>query len=157
MVSVGSRDVSCARGDTRERQASADKRSANRFRCMFDQAVALAGPAPVSMQTWTAPGDDDDASRAAVQTRARVADAPPPAAACVLSTDTQTLTLRASTGPLAGLIVQAHWRGNRLQVSVSASTDALKQRLAQHRDALIKTLGETLGIPITLEIGSANV
>ncbi|QAU24333.1 MFS transporter [Dyella sp. M7H15-1] len=155
MVSVGSRDIPASRGDERERQRSPDKHNVNRFKSMFDQAVALAGPAPASAQSWlppTPPQHDDDTSRAAVNARPKVPDAPPPVAAPLPSVGTQALALRASTGPLAGLIVQANWYDNRLHLRVKAPTEALRQRIAQHGDALTETLSEALGVSVAVEV-----
>ncbi|MFM0515213.1 hypothetical protein [Paraburkholderia sp. RL17-373-BIF-A] len=66
--------------------------------------------------------------------------------------DGETLTLRASTGPLAGLIVQAEWRGQRLTVRLFAPDNVMAARLGRDLRQMEATLGAALGMEIVMEV-----
>ncbi len=72
------------------------------------------------------------------------------------SLDEQTLALRASSGPLAGLIVQACWRGGGLGLRLSAPPGALAARLERERRNLEAALSAALGVDVALEVDHAQ-
>jgi hypothetical protein len=159
MVAIGTGDVSAARGTERDRQRAPDKRSVSRFKSMLDQTVAMTNPMPMPFEQRQpiASREDEDAGRASVKTRAPIADTPAPTTVLLPANSAQTLALRASTGPLAGLVVQAGWRDDRLHLRVKAPTDELRRRIAQHHGQLAKSLGDALGVTVVLEIDPDHV
>ena len=159
MVSVGSRDMGAPRGDVRERQRPLQSRHAGRFKAMLDQAAAMMNPPaePPVQPPVTVPGTDDQASHAKLSARPRLAEAPLPMPASLVPGSTQSLVLRATTGPLAGLIVQASWRDNRLHLHVQTPKDELRRRIAQHAPALETALGNALGARVSLALEPAHV
>lgn len=70
--------------------------------------------------------------------------------------DGQTLTLRASTGPLAGLLVQAEWRNQRLSLRLSAPDGSLATRLERQQRALQTALSAALGVEVVIEVQHAS-
>lgn len=70
--------------------------------------------------------------------------------------DGQTLTLRASTGPLAGLLVQAEWRNQRLSLRLSAPDGTLAARLEREQQQLSVALSVALGGEVVMEVRHAR-
>lgn len=62
------------------------------------------------------------------------------------------LQLRAATGPLAGLMINAGWQGSRLVLRLGAPSAAMAQRLSGRGKALEETLTTLLAIPVTVEV-----
>ncbi|MFB2874354.1 hypothetical protein [Aeromonas jandaei] len=120
-----------------------------RFRSLLG-AVPLP---PVSLQTVV---PDDDAQSPAVsrsgkplcQTGGEVGDRQTSVAPSL----PDDLQLRAATGPLAGLMINAGWQGSRLVLRLGAPSAAMAQRLSGRGKALEETLTTLLAIPVTVEV-----
>lgn len=65
------------------------------------------------------------------------------------TTDSQMLTLRASTGPLAGLLVHAEWRNQRLGLRLSAPDGTFNARLQRQVEV---ALSAALGVEVIMEV-----
>ncbi|MHC9247743.1 hypothetical protein [Aeromonas jandaei] len=108
---------------------------------------------PVSLQTVV---PDDDAQSPAVirsgkplcQTGGEVGDRQTSVAPSL----PDDLQLRAATGPLAGLMINAGWQGSRLVLRLGAPSAAMAQRLSGRGKALEETLTTLLAIPVTVEV-----
>ncbi|ERE19479.1 hypothetical protein [Pseudogulbenkiania ferrooxidans] len=147
------------RASSRDRdEPHADRRGAQRFRALLDDAQPQQEfPAP-SLSPWplfAPPADSSDASPSGpASARAHPNLPPPPAPAAPV--DSQALALRASTGPLAGLLVQAEWRGARLSLRLSAPAPELAGRLARERENLGAALSAALGVDVVVELGDGR-
>ncbi|AOZ52127.1 hypothetical protein [Chromobacterium vaccinii] len=149
-----------SRASSRDRdEPHADRRGAQRFRALLDDAQPQQEfPAP-SLSPWPqfAPplADPPDASPSSPASARAHPDLPPqPAPAAPV--DNQALALRASTGPLAGLLVQAEWRGSRLSLRLSAPAPELAGRLARERENLGAALSAALGVDVVVELGDGG-
>lgn len=150
-----------SRASSRDRdEPHADRRGAQRFRALLDDAqpprqdlsVLPPPPWPSFAPPLAEPADASPSSRAGA--RASTDLPPPPAFAAHV--DNQTLALRASTGPLAGLLVQAEWRGARLSLRLSAPAPELAGRLARERENLGAALSAALGVDVVVELGDGR-
>lgn len=64
----------------------------------------------------------------------------------------ETLQLRAASGPLAGLMINAGWQGGRLVMRLTAPSASLAQRLCRRGKGLEEALSSLLEIPVTVEV-----
>lgn len=145
------------RASSRDRdEPHADRRGAQRFRALLDDAQPQQDFPALAPSPWPlfAPplADPPDASPSSPASARAHPDLPPPPAPAA-PVDCQTLALRASTGPLAGLLVQAEWRGARLSLRLSAPAPELAGRLARERENLGAALSAALGVDVVVELG----
>ncbi|POA96910.1 MFS transporter [Chromobacterium sinusclupearum] len=130
---------------------------AKRFRALLDDAQAH----PDMSMPWQSPplpqpplAQDEAESPAGPPAAGKLppwAEAPLPHAP-PQPIDERTLALRACSGPLAGLIVQACWQGGGLGLRLSAPPGALMARLERERRNLEAALSAALGVDVTLEV-----
>lgn len=134
--------------------SGAHQQNARRFRALLDDAPQPEAPLPqwLAAPIVTLPSlPDSDAATAAPLRPAGLREAErPPAPAPAL--DAQTLELRVSLGPLAGLLVQASWQGQRLGLRLSAPAGALTERLQREGEPLAAVLSAALGVDVQLEV-----
>ncbi len=64
----------------------------------------------------------------------------------------ETLQLRAASGPLAGLMINAGWQGGRLVMRLTAPSASVAQRLRGRGKGLEEALSSLLEIPVTVEV-----
>lgn len=64
----------------------------------------------------------------------------------------ETLQLRAVSGPLAGLMINAGWQGGRLVMRLTAPSASVVQRLCGRGKGLEEALSTLLEIPVTVEV-----
>ncbi|MEO2215997.1 hypothetical protein ABGV49_02815 [Chromobacterium vaccinii] len=149
-----------SRASSRDRdEPHADRRGAQRFRALLDDAQPQQEfPAP-SFSPWPLfappPADSPDGSPSSPASARAHPDLPPPPAPAA-PVDSQSLALRASTGPLAGLLVQAEWRGQRLSLRLSTPAPELAGRLARERENLGAALSAALGVDVVVELGDGR-
>ncbi|QMS76428.1 hypothetical protein [Aeromonas veronii] len=68
----------------------------------------------------------------------------------------ETLQLRAASGPLAGLMINAGWQGGRLVMRLTAPSASVAQRLCGRGKGLEEALSSLLEIPVTVEVDHDN-
>lgn len=135
----------------------ADPRKARSFRALMeddtpppDSAVPVLPPLPPPLLTS---GALAELSRAgAVTPRPTATGDSPLSPPRVSSLDAQTLELRVSQGPLAGLLVHASLQGSRLGLRLGAPPSALAERLQRGRGPLAATLSAALGVDVVVEV-----
>lgn len=64
----------------------------------------------------------------------------------------ETLQLRAASGPLAGLMINAGWQGGRLVIRLTAPSASVAQRLSERGKGLEEALSSLLEIPVTVKV-----
>lgn len=136
----------------------ADPRDARSFRALLEDPALLLDGAPqalppplTSAPTPPAAGQATAAVPAASVRAAAVRETalPPPSAGAL---DAQTLEMRVSQGPLAGLRVQMSLQGARLALRMDAPPSALSERLQRGRAPLAAALSAALGVDVALEV-----
>lgn len=139
-----------------EPSAPASHKQVRRFESLFQDPAALAQQ--VSGQ-WQSPLLNHTAGQPEGTHQSDVADArrlmmptvdQPPDIPHIESA--QTLAVRATTGPMAGLLIQAEWRQDALKIRLSTPGGDSGQRLMQHRASLASVLSEALGVTVTIEV-----
>ncbi len=76
--------------------------------------------------------------------------------AIITEPDQQILSLRVSTGPLAGMLIQASWQGNKLNLKFSDVETKLSERLNRESGNIGKALSEGFGCPVVIEVENAR-
>ena len=145
----------------KESERPADRRHARKFQDLLDAppdtlAAGAVLSAPLTLPTLSGLDGNDRAEGASARSTAPAggyAGATPAMPAVV---NDQTLTLRASTGPLAGLLVQAEWRNQRLSLRLSAPDGVLAACLARQQRQLQTVLSAALGVDIIVDVQHAN-
>lgn len=120
----------------------------------------LAGDA-AAWQCWLKTGGDPEDSQHSAPAPRRV-DCTPVAesefAQCspLSASEAETLTLRASTGPLAGMVLEAEWRNRALRLRFSTPPGPRGDRLNRLREQLVGLLEEALGVEVVIEVHDAR-
>lgn len=145
----------------KESDRLADRHQARRFRDMLEalpdplaeNAVPLVPPTPLTLLgPMGGEGPGLSSTRPIAPADGYVGAAP----AVPTVVDGQTLTLRASTGPLAGLFIQAEWRNQRLTLRLSAPEGPLADRLARQQRQLQTMLSSALGVDVVVDVRHAH-
>ena len=150
-----------SRPPAKERERPVDRRHARQFRDLLGDLpdpiaadVALYGP-PASPSVIST--ENDDALEAA-GAHPRFTASGEMGAHRVLSAaiNNQTLTLRATSGPLAGMLIQAELRDKRLNLRLSAPEGPLAARLSRHHRQLQSALSAALGVDVVVDVHHEN-
>lgn len=143
--------------------ANADQHSADRFRRMLDQEPEiLAPPEPWPPRFIYTPADSqpDAGATSSNPNSANALPDMPRSTVHPAPLDSQMLNLRATTGPLAGLLLQANWQGARLNLRLSSPSIELNARLRRESQNLSSALSAALGLEVNVEVqramGDAN-
>lgn len=128
------------------RQQQRDEEQRPREECV-ERFQALLGDIPLPPLHAVPPHDPHRAARAMPAPAPREQEpvrSPPPLP--------ETLQLRAASGPLAGLMINAGWQGGRLVMRLTAPSASVAQRLRGRGKGLEEALSSLLEIPVTVEV-----
>lgn len=89
--------------------------------------------------------------KAATTMRSPSSDTPPPAQPPA-TIDPQLLSLRVSTGPLAGMLLQAGWQGNKLNLQFSCPEGFDADRLRGQIEKIEAALAAGLGCDVAVQV-----
>ncbi|MBJ7263455.1 MAG: hypothetical protein JHC61_06830 [Burkholderiaceae bacterium] len=145
------------RAPGKENERPADRRHARKFQDVLDllpdplaaNVTPLSTLAPLTLSDQAVDAlPEQGSTRPIAPADGHVSVAP----AVLTVVDGQTLTLRVSTGSLAGLIVQAEWGNRRLSLRLSAPEGPLAARLAREQRQLQTALSAALGGDVVVEV-----